>query len=127
MKRAAALAALAVVLSCASCKKEDVNISELTGTWIEATDKEDTLVFRSSENFTLNRGKEMRDGHILPKYGSGIYEYKLQNDSISLYNQTSSCYCFNSYYFGMKNGTLKVGDFYKKNPAQQETLTFVKQ
>ena len=127
MKQTAFLAIVAVVLSCIGCKKEDIHSNELTGTWIEATDKADTLVFFGTESFMLNRGKEMSNGHILPKYGSGIYEYKLQNDSISLYNSISSCYCFNNYYFEIKNGTLKIGDFYRKNLTQQGTLTFVKQ
>ena len=86
MKQTAFLAIVAVVLSCIGCKKEDIHSNELTGTWIEATDKADTLVFFGTESFMLN-----------------------------------------NYYFEIKNGTLKIGDFYRKNLTQQGTLTFVKQ
>lgn len=126
MKQIIALLFLAFTMICTGCKKEDVSL-QLNGTWVEAKDKSDTIVFRNDGRFDLNRGKEMRNGHLLPKYGSGSYEYKVSADSIALYNGLSSCYCFKDYYFEVQNGTIRIGDFYRKDVAQSEILLFIKQ
>ena len=66
----------------------------------------------------------MRNGHKLPKYGAGIYEYKIAGNSISVYNTLSSCYCFSDYFYEMDEN-LHIGNFYENNqPAQ--ILTFVR-
>ena len=109
-----------------SCEEDNVEINQLNGIWIEQKTQADTLSFTKGENFfLLQRGKEIRDGHLSPKYGAGIYEYKLEKDSISLYNTISSCLCYNNYYFRIENETLTIGDFYNKSAT--EILVFVKQ
>jgi hypothetical protein len=66
-----------------SCSKDDpglVNSSELQGKWIETETRMDTLFFESLDNLdimNLNRGKEIRNGNLLPKLKSGPYKYKL--------------------------------------------------
>lgn len=110
--------------------KEDLQpFQTLEGTWIQYPGLSDTIVFRNdisetTQYFELNRGREMRDGHLLPKYGSGIYQFKIQDDSISVLNLFSSCFCFDTYYFSLGK-TLRVGDFYE-NKSTGKTLTFVK-
>lgn len=110
--------------------KEDLQpFKTLEGTWIKVPGLSDTIVFRNdisetAQYFELNRGREMRDGHLLPKYGSGIYHFKIQNDSISVLSLFSSCLCYDTYYFSLSR-TLSVGDFYE-NKSTGKTLTFVK-
>ncbi|MCB0458927.1 MAG: hypothetical protein KDC74_02785 [Flavobacteriaceae bacterium] len=101
--------------------------SDLNGKWIEVKTKTDTLIFKSWESIetmTLNRGKEVRDGQLLPKSGSGPYEYKLATGKISLYWMLSSSYSFNDYNFKRTGDTFVIGNFY--NSPSGTTLTFKK-
>ena len=125
MKKRSILALLFIVAIGFGCKKEK-RANRLNGVWIEAKDRSDTIVI-NDEYFSLNRGKEMRNGYLLPKYGSGTYAFKFKQDSISLYNQLSSCYCFFDYFFEQQENSIRVGDFYRKNPVQPEILTFIKE
>jgi len=116
------------LLALLSCEEETVEVPQLNGVWVEQKDKLDTIYFETGEKlFTLQRGKEMKNGHLLPKFGSGAYIYKLKVDSISLYNKLSSCYCFDDYYFKAEEGALKIGAFYDENFSGQEIRTFIKQ
>ena len=92
----------------------------LDGKWINVQAPTDTLIFDSAlgdNYFVLARGKEVRDGFLLPKPGAGIYEFKLKSNLISVYNTISSCYCFHDYYFQKKASMLVIGNFY--DPASQ--------
>ncbi|HYG37219.1 MAG TPA: hypothetical protein VD908_01310 [Cytophagales bacterium] len=101
---------------------DDEAINGLIGTWVESVDKEDTIIFKE-DALVLSRGKELRDGYLLPKDGSGIFEYKIKNDSITLINLALSCVCPRSYYFKKNGLTIKVGRFfYEIDP--NEILTF---
>ncbi len=63
-----------VVYSLLSFQKEADNNELLMGSWVESSNSLDTLVFSKHDNkayFNLNRGKEIRDGSLLPKYCSG--------------------------------------------------------
>lgn len=84
---------LALLLICLSCQddEDEVNGHLLSGTWIEFIDRADTIVFDTGERFfTLKRGREEQNGHMLPLYGSGIYDYTLKKDIVSLRNTLSS-------------------------------------
>ncbi len=128
MKYALILFALAFL----SCSEEDTNTvtvtsSDLKGKWIEIETRTDTLSFEllgDSEMMILNRGKEIRNGFLLPKYNSGPYNYKLAEEKISLYWMLSSNASFKDYYFKVKNTRLQIGNFY--NSESGETLTFEK-
>ncbi len=117
---------IVLTIMSAACQQDEVGLAALNGTWIEVEDQSDTLIFNDNKYFLLNRGKEARNGHLLPKTGSGIYEFQLQADSIALYNTLSSCYCFNRYYFNLEGGTMLISDFYQKNTSGGKTLTFKK-
>lgn len=98
-----------------SCEKESMEIPPINGTWIEMNHKSDTLVFEKRySSFTLNRGTEIRDGHLLPKYSSGIYSYEIVQDSISLRWGLSSFSGSFKYYFNMdeKNEKIEIGNFF---------------
>ncbi len=91
----------------------------LEGNWVETSTKTDTLefVFFDSNETTmlLKRGTELRDGHILPKPGSGPYDYKIVGDEISLRWFASSLSTFNNYYFKQTNDLIEIEDFYDAN------------
>jgi len=115
------------ILFCMGCKEDDIATPFISGTWIESVDKTDTLVFSNNERFfTLNRGKEVRNGQLLPKYGSGIYLYVLEEDTISVRNTVSS---FSGYYktsIEIEQNRLVIGDFYQKDTLTQQALIFEK-
>lgn len=99
--------------------------AELDGAWVEISAKTDTLVFNieGTNWMELKRGKEIRDGFLLPKAGAGIFEYRLGTEKISLYNLVSSCYCFADYYFKREGSTIYIENFYDPN-AKEAIQTF---
>ena len=121
---------LIFVLTLLSCSKNETNIinsTDLKGKWIDVETRQDTLYFESLDNLeimNLNRGKEIREGHLLPKYGSGPYNYKLSELKISLNWMLSSNSNFNDYYFKIIENKLIIGNFYGSEYG--ETLTFEK-
>jgi hypothetical protein len=123
---------IALLVSALGCRQEDVRPSLGGELWVESSSFSDTLDFDPDFNdpsdarqyLVVRRGTEMRDGHRVPKIGSGIYEYKMNGNSISVYNLLSSCYCFSDYYYS-KDKHLLIGDFYEsKQPAR--ILRFVR-
>jgi hypothetical protein len=61
----------------------------------------------------LSRGMEMRTGFLLPKYGSGSYDYKLlTGDSISLRWSLSANSDFNDYYFKQEVDQITIEKFF---------------
>lgn len=123
-------ALILIVFAFLSCSEDNVNTtttSDLSGKWIEIETRTDTLSFEllgDSEIMNLNRGKEMRNGILLPKYNSGPYTYKLAEEKISLNWMLSSNSNFNDYYFKVMDTRLHIGNFY--HSASGETLTFEK-
>lgn len=119
-----------LILTLLSCSENETNIttsSDLNGRWVDVESRMDTLSFElvgNMEIMNLNRGKEIRDGHLLPKYGSGPYEYKLSERTISLYWMLSGNSGFNDYYLNIIDNKLNIGNFYA--PEFGETLTFEK-
>lgn len=111
-----------------SCSSEEVDIKhDLIGQWVEVNKKTDTLTFTSLDNsevMNLARGKEMRQGHLLPKIGSGLYEYKLKEEKISLYWMASSKLTFKDYKFKMTGNKLTIDNFY--DSTLDASLTFEK-
>ena len=119
---------LVLVLS-TSCDKNNIENSTLDGVWVEANHKTDTLVFDNQyTGFILNRGTEIRNGYLLPKYLSGPYMYEIENDSISLRWSASSSSYANKYYFKLdsKNKEIKIGNFFVDSIHSGEILTFTK-
>ena len=118
-----------ICLLLTGCNTESVVKSSLSGVWIEATHKTDTLVFNNQfQGFSLNRGREVRYGYSLPKGHSGPYTYELKADSISLLWSASDNNKGTNYYFNpdLNNSQLKFGNFYVDSIGNNEVLTFSK-
>ena len=127
MKKLIFIAFILVTLT--SCDKNEIENSTLNGVWIETIHKTDTLVFDNQyEGLILNRGTEIRNGYLLPKYLSGPYMYEIQNDSISLLWSASSSSYTNKYFFkvDLKNRQIKIGNFYDDSINKGVILTFTK-
>lgn len=107
----------------ASCEKENSSLDSLK--WVEQKDRADTIEFKDGF-LMLSRGKEMKDGQLLPKIYSGPYSYKEQKDSIRLISSLSSSTNFKMYAYKNSGDKLFIGDFYQKTGNANETLVFVK-
>lgn len=123
---------LAVVLVTAlfSCSNDNLTTSiALEGNWVDIITRTDTLtfgLFGDRESLVLRRGKEVRDGFLLPKDGSGSYDYKvLTDDKISLRWDLSSNSKFNDYYFKQYGDKLTIEKFFDTTTAGT-MLTFKK-
>jgi hypothetical protein len=118
-----------VLVTSTSCDKNDIENSALNGVWVEVNHKTDSLVFdNQGTGLNLNRGTEMRNGYLLPKYHSGPYWYEIENDSISLRWMASSSFYANKYYFktDLKNKEIKIGNFFVDSINSGTILTFTK-
>lgn len=108
-----------------SCSKENklmLSAEDLSGEWIEVDTRSDTLHFTSLDGMdimTLRRGFEMRDGHLLPRLASGPYEYRLENDRISLHWTLSSNSAFETVSFAIQDRRLTIGNFYDSKYGSQ--------
>ena len=110
-----------------SCEKNTIEKAPVDGIWVETTQKMDTLVFDNQHlTFNLNRGSELRDGYLLPKYLSGPYSYEIGKDSISLRWLLSSSSYGSNYYFKMdtESDLIKIGNFFEDSLNKNVTLTF---
>jgi len=103
--------------------------TDLSGSWVEVNTLTDTLAFGTSggeQYMVLGRGKEDKNGFILPKYGSGPYAYKLlDGDKISLRWMLSANAGFQEYYFRQSGHQLITGKFFDSGTSG-ERLVFLK-
>jgi hypothetical protein len=124
------LSAIVLLVIWIRCTNDNVSVqTELNGKWVEINTKSDTLIFgrfADKESMILARGNEMRDGTLLPKYGSGPYDYKLEStDSISLHWTLSASSVFNNYYFRQTGDKLSIEKFFESTTTGT-MLTFQK-
>jgi hypothetical protein len=120
---------LAWTVSMTCCEKSDDSEYQVSGTWIELTNHFDTISFENSGSediLTLKRGYEYVNGHLLPKHGSGMYQFKLKPDSIMINNILWSCLCYPSYDFQMNSthDTFEIGNFYDTSLIANQRMTF---
>lgn len=119
-----------LLITFSSCSKNnDINIvsNNLEGKWIEFEARMDTLYFQPFDNknsMKLNRGKEIINGYLLPKYGSGYYRYYIDAEKIYLNSAFSSDSNYKDYFFKISGDTLFIGNFY--NSILGKNLTFIK-
>jgi len=116
-------------------QKTELKISPLKGTWVELEKKTDTIVFSPDYDgqypiFNLRRGFRIADGYKLPDYFSGPYNFKLEQNSISVYWFLSSG-SFQTYYFKLfpDENKFKIGNFFKdpeKKKTEYDTLIFIR-
>jgi len=131
MKTLIKLLVISLVIIMIGCEKSNETELELRGDWIELISQKDTILFDDwdAENvFAFRRGYELVNGYMLPKYGSGIYSYKLKKDSIMLNNMVSSCNCYPAYYFHINStrDTFQIGNFYDTSSVSTQLKTFFK-
>lgn len=110
-----------------SCEKNTIEKARIDGIWVETTQKMDTLVFDNQHpSFNLNRGIELRNGYLLPKYLSGPYSYEIEKDSILLRWGLSSSSYGKNYYFSVNYASdlILIGNFYEDSLIDNEILTF---
>jgi len=118
-----------LLLTVLSCTNDNVStMTDLEGNWVDINTKTDTLtfgLFGDKESMILGRGREMRNGFSVPKYGSGSYEYNLLTDTISLRWVASSNLNFKRYYFNRTGTKLTIEKFFDTNTSRI-ILTFKK-
>ncbi|MDH5366667.1 MAG: hypothetical protein OEW67_06750 [Cyclobacteriaceae bacterium] len=104
-----------------SCTDNNLNTEAiLEGKWVEVNTKTDTLTFGllgGQESMTLSRGVEMINGSLLPKRGSGSYDYKLITEKISLRYHLSSNSAFTDYHFKYATNRIEIENFYSTSLA----------
>ena len=118
-----------VFLSLISCKKDRIETMKLDGAWIENSHKTDTLIFAPEISFVyLNRGNELRNGYLLPKYLSGPYLYKTNGDSINLTWSASSVGVGTNYDFNLdsRDSLIKIQNFFVDTLSNHDILIFSK-
>jgi hypothetical protein len=128
MKHAIILILLIAVFGCTDTSDQPIPLT-LEGKWVDQLTKTDTLEFLKFEDgstlMNLSRGREISNGHNLPKIGSGPYFYTLSENSITLQYSLSSYWNPADYYFKQNALELKIGKFFEsKNSAS--VLTFRK-
>ena len=101
------------LISCDDQPKNPLLIQD--GVWVESIAMTDTIEFTSNSTLSLKRGTELINGHILPKSGSGQYNYEIVGNEISLKWFLSSHSESSKYYFKQTNDMIEIGDFYKAN------------
>jgi hypothetical protein len=109
-----------------SCNDNLTTLTDLNGKWVDIKTKTDTLTFGllgDKESLNLRRGNEIRNGTLIPKYGSGPYEYELLTDTISLRWVASSSLKFNRYYFKKTGDKITIEKFFDTN-TRGTMLTF---
>ncbi len=118
---------IAIVLF--GCANDDSIITQasLEGKWVDVKTKTDTLTFIGDQGIvTLRREKELRNGFLLPKYGSGPYIYTFPaSNKISLRWVLSSNASFNDYYLKQSGDKLIIEKFFD-SPKSTTLLTFKK-
>lgn len=115
-----------------SCQKPAaVTPDSLTGVWVEKSAQRDTLIFNPSyqgttlqNTLTVNRGKEINaGGYLLPKIGSGIYQYELRGKQIYVQNGLSSRYEGEVYAIERIGNELRIENFFELGFNQPATAT----
>ncbi len=126
-----ALAILSISSFCCKKQKDIINELNLKGTWIEASQLSDTLVFKKNKSkgwFQLNRAREINGDYLLPLPNSGLYDYSINDDSISLILSLSNYRHPNKYYFNFNKdrGELNIGNFFEDSLSTDKILIFKK-
>jgi len=116
-----------------SCKNNNLfdRTYNFKGKWLETTQLSDTLIFKQNKSegwLELQRGREMRNAYILPLIHSGLYDYSILQDSISLLSGFSSCLCPRNYYFkfNLENEEIQIGNFFEDSLTNDKIFTFKK-
>lgn len=118
-----------LLITLIGCSEENSPTADLTGLWVDELTSVDTLEFLKFDDgstlMNLKRGRALYNGVDLPKIGSGMYSYLLQDKSISLHYSFSSDSRRSDYFFEQKGKMLEIGKFFQSdNP--NDVLVFRK-
>lgn len=125
-------ALLTLALTIGSCRQPDaITPDTLTGVWVEKSARQDTLIFNPEfqgqslmGTLTVNRGKEINaGGYLLPKIGSGIYQYEMRTKRIYVQNGLSSRFVGEEYAIERKGNELRIENFFELGFNQPATAT----
>ncbi|MEM9672969.1 MAG: hypothetical protein AAF992_10270 [Bacteroidota bacterium] len=115
-----------LVIVIIGCSDDDSgNEIPLTGKWVEVSTLSDTLTFLDEEFMLLDRGREIRSGNLLPKAGTGSYDYRLHSEKIALRWHLSSNSAYTEYQFNKVDDIITIENFYDPN-AVRSIQTFRK-
>lgn len=123
---------LAFLCGFTACSKpEAVTPDALTGVWVEETGRRDTLIFNLDQSgkslpntLLVRRGREINPGGFLvPKIGSGIYQYSLLNNRISVRNGLSSSSQLTDYWIEQRDKKVLIDNFFELGSNQPATAT----
>lgn len=123
-----AILLLLLTVNFVACQKaETISPEMLSGVWIEKTNRQDTIIFQPGASVNMlqvNRGKEINvGGYLVPKLGSGFYQYYIKADKISVYNLWGSTILFTDYTFEVRDGELHLDNFFELGFHQPATAT----
>jgi hypothetical protein len=121
-----------LLIALIGCSEDNNPTADLTGVWVDEVTSVDTLEFLKFDDgstlMNLKRGRAIYDGVDLPKIGSGLYSYLLQDKSIALRYSFSSDSRDNDYFFDQKGKKLEIGKFFQSdNPNTILVFRKVKQ
>ena len=121
---------LAFLLALSGCRPSDiVSPDSLTGVWVEAAARQDTLIFNLDrfgkllpKTLLVNRGKEVNPGgYLVPKLGSGYYGYEIQRNNILVISMFSSSMQRKAYKIEESSNQLRVENFFELGFNQPAT------
>lgn len=127
MKAKFLIIALILIVIGQSCKKESL-YDRLQGQWIRTDNRSDTITFcykSINDWFILNRGYKVEsEGISRPVVPCGIYEYRIQDQNISMHWLASSNSVWPSYSFSISDSRIEIGNFIdnSSNTIQFEKL-----
>lgn len=120
---------LIIAIALFSCADDNItSVASLEGKWVEKVSRMDTLIFDSSLDDADSKYFVLKSEHEIAGYNdvhSSMFEYKIEDHKISIYNSLSSCYCFSDYSFRQQGNDLLIENFYDASSAG-EIETFVK-
>ncbi|MBC7922402.1 MAG: hypothetical protein H7Z75_15085 [Ferruginibacter sp.] len=134
---------LAIVLAFLGCResKEEVTPENLSGVWVEVSARADTLVLNrtaprlaptgnpESNTLTVNRGRAVNaGGHVVPKIGSGPYQFYIREGRIHVRSFLSSNSKFSDHAIEQRKDGLRIENFFEVGFNQPATAvrTFVR-
>ncbi|CCH52743.1 hypothetical protein BN8_01765 [Fibrisoma limi BUZ 3] len=107
---------------------EEVNPDDLSGTWVESSARKDTIIFLTMLDTGTTRWLEVKrgkttnlGGHIVPKLGSGIYNYYVSGRQIHVRNTLSSNSAYKAYPISRRDGKIRLGNFFELGSLQPHT------
>ena len=119
-------------MAVAACRQPDlITPDTLTGTWVEKSARQDTLIFNPTfqgqirlNTLAVNRGKERNaGGYLTPKIGSGLYSYEIVENRIRVISMFSSSLRRSDYAVEQNGDALHLENFFELGFNQPATAT----